>query len=108
MLENFRVEDITFKGARLQSKVAEELGYDKSDTKDSLGLNSGVPQTPIIERAIKYYEDNAKGQFAVLYSATAEWLRTLMSIPKCQQGNKEPESEYEVEEVDLSEVEEED
>lgn len=105
MLSNFKTEDITFKNARKQSKVAEELGYFDEENNDSPYFKNSVPQLPIIERAIKYYEENAEGQYKVLYSATATWLKSLLSVPKSKQHT---ESNEEVEEVDVSEIKEED
>lgn len=102
-MKGFTVEDVTFKNARKQSKVAEELGYNNLDNSDDL-YSSEIPQVPIIERAIKYYRENAEGQYAVLYTATAEWLEALLSIPKSKQQNAESET---VEEVNLNDIEEE-
>ena len=82
--KRFPIEDITFQNPRIQSEVAEEI-KDKSEGRDLQDyLLTGVPQVAIIERAIKFYEDNAEGEYKILYSATAKWLRQFMSSPSHQ------------------------
>jgi len=81
LFKRFPIEDITFQNPRMQNKVAEEI-KDTSEDKDLQDyLLTGIPQVAIIERAIKFYEDNAEGEYKILYSATAKWLRQLMSTP---------------------------
>ncbi len=79
--KRFPIENITFQNPRMQNKVAEEI-KDTSEDKDLQAyVLTGVPQVAIIERAIKFYEDNAEKEYKILYSATAKWLRQLMSTP---------------------------
>lgn len=96
--KRFPVEDITFQNPRMQSKVAEEIKYTSEDKDLQAYVLTGVPQVAIIERAIKFYEDNAEGEYKILYSATAKWLRQLMSTPVHQKKG-------EVMEVTLNETE---
>ena len=100
MIEKFTVEDITFKNPRMQDSVLSEIGELKNNGSEFNNV-SKVPQVAIIERAIKYYEENAEGEFKVLYSATANWLRKLLVRPK----NKVPVNEAEIEEVTIDEIE---
>lgn len=36
-----------------------------------------IPQSVTIEAAIRFFDENAKGEYATLYSRTAAWLRPL-------------------------------
>lgn len=106
MLKNFTVEDITFRKARKQSRVAEELRYEEKQTQPENGALSDVPQAPVIERAIRYYEEHAKGEYKILYSSTADWLREYLvcySLKEKETAKKVMESEETVEEVDYNE-----
>lgn len=82
---SFPVEDITFKGGRKQSDILNEIDTGVEENPQVISI-SGVPQVITIERAIRYYEENAEGEFAKLYSATAMWLRDLMTAPKKSDG----------------------
>lgn len=107
--ERFPVQDITFKNARKQSQVADELMKEMKRTQPENNLISEVPQSPIIERAIKYYEEHAEGEFKVLYKSTALWLRELMSVSlkerKAALKDVEECEEQSIEEVNFNEEE---
>lgn len=82
--DNFPTEDITFNPKRKQSDILKEIEKERptDGSENTEFSSSSVPQIPTIERAIKYYEENAKGEFKKLYSATATWLRKIMTSPK--------------------------
>lgn len=76
--ESFITErlDVTIKPTRYQSEVAEE------NKKEVSPLSApAVPQMVTIERAIKFYEENAKGDLAQLYKFTALKLREILKTP---------------------------
>jgi len=76
--DSFPVIDITHKPKRRQGdnikavQQEDSLSQEVSATKEVLG-------TITIERAIAFYESQAKGEYTVLYSQTAKWLREFMS-----------------------------
>lgn len=72
----FPVIDITHKPKRVQGENFSRR--DNTPTTFNEG-NSSVPTVITIERAITYFENNAKGEFYNLYSQTAKWLREFMS-----------------------------
>ena len=66
------VEDVTVRPTRLQSEVNGEV--------KTLPENaSAVPQLLTLERAIKWYEENAVGEFESLFKFTATQLRNQLS-----------------------------
>lgn len=72
--DNFPVIDITHKPKRMQGDsfkepVKQEISEDVR-RKEITELG-----TVTIERAIKFYETNAHGEYRVLYLQTAKWLR---------------------------------
>ena len=78
--KGFPVIDITHKPKRMQSEnlkgvVSMCTVYDA----DTGTHESSVPATPTLEKAIAYYESHAEGEYKVLYSQTAKWLREYMS-----------------------------
>ena len=102
--DNFKVVDITFNPKRRQSDIQQEIEKEKEPVTEGLGVEfsrSKVPQIPTIERAIKYYSENAEGEYKKLYSATTIWLRKLMTTPKQTLGgvpeNAEAEEQGETE-----------
>ena len=86
--DSFPVVDITHKPKRtqranIQSAIREEP-VSTADTKET-----NVPQSVTIERAISFYESNAQGDYAILYSQTAKWLRDFMSKSVPAPSNEE-------------------
>lgn len=66
------VEDVTVRPTRLQSEVNKEV--------KTLPENvSTIPQMLTLERAIKWYEENAVGEFESLFKYTANQLRNQLS-----------------------------
>lgn len=82
----FPVVDISHKPRRLQHDniVAAGTKYIDEHSEEFEGdPMSCVPLHNVtIERAIQYYEANAQGEYATLYSTTAKWLRKLLSYGK--------------------------
>lgn len=76
--DNFPVVDITHKPKRLQR---DNLRSQQSeDSAVSLaGKESDVPSIVTLERAIKFYESHADGEYKNLYLQTAKWLREFMN-----------------------------
>ena len=80
--QSFPNEDISHRPKRLQS---DNLRVARGD--DSLAVRDGsemikqtnVPQVVTLERAIKYYRDNAVGDYELLFNKTAEWLEVMLS-----------------------------
>ena len=71
-----RVEDVTVKPTRLQSEVV-NLNKTYEPTQEVKATN--IPQLLTLERAIKWYEENAVGEISSLYLFTALQLRKLLS-----------------------------
>ena len=73
--------DITHKPKRFQNdQIAKSLTLEDSgedSSKENLG-DSFVPKVVTLERAIKFYEANATGEFVKLYKQTALWLRDIL------------------------------
>ena len=74
--ENFPVVDVTHRpkrmqGANLKTMIESEPNQEK--------VESNVPQSATLERAIQFYESNATGEYKVLYAQTAKWLREYMT-----------------------------
>ena len=78
------VEDITHYSKRTQEGNLIAAGVIKPEEVEPKFSRSAVPQNITIETAMKYYLDNAQGEYAVLYKATAKWLSELNSIPKSE------------------------
>lgn len=80
---NFRVEDITHKPKRLQSdNLRNAIGSGdvlNAPPEQTIKL-SGIPKVMTIERVIKYFEDNANGEFTELYKSSATWLREYLTV----------------------------
>lgn len=79
--DRFPVVDITHKPKRMQgdnirSAQRETVSVSVSYEGDN---HVEVPQTMTLERAIRFYEENARGEFQSLYVQTAKWLRMLLS-----------------------------
>lgn len=74
----FPVQDVTHKPKRMQS--ANLKAVLKEENPESQGVSSSeVPSVVTLERAINFYESHASGEYKVLYSQTAKWLREFMS-----------------------------
>ena len=74
----FPVHDITHKPKRMQN--ANIRAALKEETPVSIaGAESDIPSVITLERAIHFYESNAEGEYANLYTQTAKWLREFMS-----------------------------
>lgn len=74
----FPVQDITHKPKRMQNDNLKAV-LDEDKTVSLVGEESDVPNIVTLERAIKFYESHAKGEYANLYTQTAKWLREFMS-----------------------------
>lgn len=74
----FPVHDITHKPKRMQNDNLKAV-QNETTTVSLAGEESNVPKIVTLERAIHFYESNATGEYAVLYSQTAKWLREFMS-----------------------------
>lgn len=76
--KGFPVHDVTHKPKRMQNaNLRAVLGEEKSLS--LAGEESDVPTIITLERAIRYYETHAEGEYANLYTQTAKWLREFMS-----------------------------
>lgn len=104
----FPVLDITHKPKRLQRDniLAAGTQYPEEESRDNqVSAMSCVPLHNItIERAIQYYESNATGEFATLYSNTAVWLRRLIAAGKSAVQKAALESEEPTNETKESEA----
>ena len=78
---SFPVVDITHKPKRTQADNLKKAGYtnDEASVADN-NVQSKVPQSPTVESAIQFFEDNASGEFKALYSNTAKWLRNYLTL----------------------------
>lgn len=89
--DNFPVIDVTHKPKRMQgSNLRNAIGVEP--TQEQEVIESVVPQSATLERAIQYYEANATGEFRVLYTQTAKWLREYMTktMPVAQVPQESP------------------
>ena len=76
----FPVIDITHKPKRMQTdNISASIREDSSGESTVTSNNSEVPSVVTLERAIKFYESHAQGEYKNLYSSTAKWLREFMS-----------------------------
>lgn len=77
----FPVEDITHKPRRTQADNLKKAGV-VADVVPSGNdeIISKVPQSPTVEGAIQFFEDNAKGEYKALYKSTAVWLRKYLTM----------------------------
>ena len=73
----FPVIDVTHKPKRMQSTNLQAV--QSAETGAPEVKNSEVPTVVTMERAIAFYESHAEGEYSVLYSRTAQWLRELMT-----------------------------
>ena len=78
-MENFPVIDVTHRSKRTQSANLARAYGESSSVSESPANASDVPSVITIERAIQYFEEDAKGGLAPLYKQTSVWLRQLMS-----------------------------
>ena len=89
--DNFPVIDITHKPKRMQGENLKAVATVTTAMEyDDAPVTSDIPATPTLERAIQYYEAHAEGNFRVLYSQTAKWLRDYMTknIPVQQEETR--------------------
>ena len=71
----FTTEDITHKPRRYQS---DNLRQARGTTEEQAKSNAEKPaESYTLERAIRFYQDNAVGEYRALYTATASWLEEL-------------------------------
>lgn len=95
------VIDITHHSKRTQAGNLEAAGVIKPTvTSSGEMIESKVPQNVTIEKAIEYFRSNAQGEYANLYTATAQWLERFNTYSRTA-VNKANES---VATVDMSEV----
>lgn len=73
------VEDVTVKPTRLQSQVAQDITTVQFDSTTVPTTVSSVPQILTLERAIKWFEENAQGEVESLFNFTALQLREQLS-----------------------------
>jgi methylthioribose-1-phosphate isomerase len=72
---NMTVTNITHKPKRMQGDhIRNEVQSISKEVEDH------KPTAVTLESAIKYYEENAVGEFEVLYNMTAKWLETLRKV----------------------------
>lgn len=77
----FPVEDITHKPRRTQADNLRKAGFvDNEVSSENTDIVSKVPQSPTVEGAIKFFEENAKGEYKALYVNTAMWLRKYLTL----------------------------
>ena len=78
--DNFPVIDITHKPKRMQADNLKAVAtMTTAMEQDDAPMTNAIPATPTLERAIAYYETHAVGEFRLLYSQTAKWLREYMT-----------------------------
>lgn len=75
--DNFPIVDVTHRPKRMQGDNLKTM-IDR-DPEVQEPVESSVPQTATLERAIQFYESNAQGEYKVLYTQTAKWLREYMT-----------------------------
>ena len=73
------VEDVTVKPTRLQSQVAQDITTVQFDSTTGPTTVSSVPQILTLERAIKWFEENAQGEVESLFNFTALKLREQLN-----------------------------
>ena len=71
---NFETVDITHRSIRTQAENLKAASVNKSEEVEQSDFTT-VPKILTVERAIHYFEDNAKGELENLYKFTAECLR---------------------------------
>lgn len=88
------VENISHKPRRFQHQIEEDIKAEKELYGESaadeeprtietpLNYTGAVPKFITKEKAIHYFEQNAKGEVAELYIKTAMWLRQSLSNKK--------------------------
>ena len=76
----FPVEDITYRPKRTQADNLKKAGYTNEVVSSGEEvISSKIPQSPTVEGAIQFFEDNAKGEYKALYTNTAKWLRNYLT-----------------------------
>lgn len=100
--------DVTHKPKRLQRdnliQAGTAISVPQEDSEQGQPMSCIPLHNVTIERAIQYYEANAVGEYATLYTSTAEWLRQLIAVGKTAtiralQELKAQESEVRADEV---------
>lgn len=76
------VQDITHYSKRTQAGNLIAAGVIPKEEVTTSAPKTSVPQNITIEGAIQYYRDNATGDYARLYTATADWLERLNSYSR--------------------------
>lgn len=80
----FPTIDISHKPRRFQRDNIIAAGTAAESDTESAERDTPMSCVPLhnvtIERAILYYESNAKGELATLYLNTAKWLRRLLAV----------------------------
>lgn len=90
----FPVQDITHVSKRTQQgNLRKAQGF--VEHTEEVPSSTRVPQNPTLERSIAFFEENAKGEYASLYSRTALWLRTLLSAKRVKEDSREAANEDE-------------
>lgn len=75
----FPVHDITHKPKRSQGANLRAAQMSETTTRMGEDATEEVPVVVTPERAIAFYESHAIGEYALLYSQTAKWLREYLS-----------------------------
>ena len=76
----FTVEDITHKPKRTQADNLRKAGViADAVSSENNTIVSKIPQSPTVEGAIQFFEENAKGEYKALYANTALWLRKYLT-----------------------------
>lgn len=70
----FPVEDITHRSSRSQADNL-KAAFGEKNTDNDNGVETNIPKILTVERAIRYFEENARGDLEKLYSFTAQILR---------------------------------
>lgn len=125
-MKGFDVVDVTHKSKRTQADNIKKSGtayadflilQDQTSTSSLVINNTGVsvqadsviPKNITLETAITFFRSNAKGEFASLFTQTAEWLDKYRVASKTAMkkliDEAKADSKSDVLTVDMSEVE---
>lgn len=83
MSSKFPVHDISHKPLRTQQgniELAKQFREDEEVRENPIVDHSPALRNPTPESAHKYFVENAGGEFAVLYTRTAEWLKEFIQL----------------------------
>ncbi len=82
----FRVEDVTFKGARTQNQVLKDLEEKYGSDSDAVSGSVSVPNSLTPEQVKTFYSSKIEGtnnpQEKKLYTQTIRWIDELLETKK--------------------------